>query len=171
MIVFFIRFPPTHTLITRVDKNSSTDNVASLFPLDLLTSCSLRVKPNCKTSALFNLLTVFCRYNGEKLWTNLILWWWTNFTRWNFNSPAISRKSKQAFFYLKILVSREGLEPSTPGLKGPCSNQLSYRPTILKWWFRLDLNQWHKALQASALPTELQNHGFIISYNFGFWKK
>ena len=27
-----------------------------------------------------------------------------------------------------------------------------------KWWFRLDLNQWHKALQASALPTELQNH-------------
>lgn len=39
------------------------------------------------------------------------------------------------------LVSREGLEPSTPGLKGPCSNQLSYRPTILKWWFRLDLNQ------------------------------
>ncbi len=27
-----------------------------------------------------------------------------------------------------------------------------------KWWFRLDLNQRHKALQASALPTELQNH-------------
>ena len=26
------------------------------------------------------------------------------------------------------VVSREGLEPSTPGLKGPCSNQLSYRP-------------------------------------------
>ena len=26
------------------------------------------------------------------------------------------------------------------------------------WWFRLDLNQRHKALQASALPTELQNH-------------
>ena len=26
------------------------------------------------------------------------------------------------------MVSREGLEPSTPGLKGPCSNQLSYRP-------------------------------------------
>ena len=27
-----------------------------------------------------------------------------------------------------------------------------------KWWFRLDLNQRHNALQASALPTELQNH-------------
>ena len=26
------------------------------------------------------------------------------------------------------VVSREGLEPSTPGLKGPCSNLLSYRP-------------------------------------------
>ena len=32
------------------------------------------------------------------------------------------------------------------------------------WWFRLDLNQRHKALQASALPTELQNHIFIIPY-------
>ena len=29
------------------------------------------------------------------------------------------------------VVSREGLEPSTPGLKGPCSNQLSYRPKLL----------------------------------------
>ena len=28
-----------------------------------------------------------------------------------------------------IVVSRERLELSTPGLKGPCSNQLSYRPT------------------------------------------
>ncbi len=27
------------------------------------------------------------------------------------------------------MVSRERLELSTPGLKGPCSNQLSYRPT------------------------------------------
>ena len=26
------------------------------------------------------------------------------------------------------LVSREGLEPSTPSLRGSCSNQLSYRP-------------------------------------------
>lgn len=29
------------------------------------------------------------------------------------------------------MVSREGLEPSTPGLKGPCSNLLSYRPELL----------------------------------------
>ena len=33
---------------------------------------------------------------------------------------------------------------------------------VLMWWFRLDLNQRHKALQASALPTELQNHTSII---------
>ena len=33
------------------------------------------------------------------------------------------------------MVSREGLEPSTPGLKGPCSNQLSYRPKLLKSFF------------------------------------
>ncbi len=26
------------------------------------------------------------------------------------------------------MVSRERLELSTPGLKGPCSNQLSYQP-------------------------------------------
>ena len=45
--------------------------------------------------------------------------------------PALSRKRKQAFFSLASLVSREGLEPSTPGLKGPCSNQLSYRPKLL----------------------------------------
>ena len=36
------------------------------------------------------------------------------------------------------------------------------RRTIHPWWFRLDLNQRHKALQASALPTELQNHTSII---------
>lgn len=35
---------------------------------------------------------------------------------------------RSSFF---ILVSRERLELSTPGLKGPCSNQLSYRPTVL----------------------------------------
>ena len=29
------------------------------------------------------------------------------------------------------MVSWEGLEPSTPGLKGPCSNQLSYQPTYV----------------------------------------
>ena len=35
---------------------------------------------------------------------------------------------------------------------------------ISSWWFRLDLNQRHKALQASALPTELQNHTQIIPH-------
>ena len=31
------------------------------------------------------------------------------------------------------MVSREGFEPSTPGLRGPCSNQLSYRPRRYLW--------------------------------------
>lgn len=31
--------------------------------------------------------------------------------------------------YLK-LVSRVGIEPTTPGLRGPCSNHLSYRPIM-----------------------------------------
>ena len=40
-----------------------------------------------------------------------------------------SKKKEQGSFFLFVtLVSREGLEPSTPGLKGPCSNLLSYRP-------------------------------------------
>ena len=30
---------------------------------------------------------------------------------------------------LHELEGQEGLEPSTPGLKGPCSNQLSYWPS------------------------------------------
>lgn len=34
---------------------------------------------------------------------------------------------------VNFVVSREGLEPSTPGLKGPCSNQLSYRPNVLDY--------------------------------------
>ncbi len=29
---------------------------------------------------------------------------------------------------------------------------------LFSWWLRSDLNQRHKALQASALPTELQSH-------------
>ena len=29
-----------------------------------------------------------------------------------------------------ILEGPEGLEPSTPGLRGPCSNQLSYGPAF-----------------------------------------
>ena len=32
------------------------------------------------------------------------------------------------------MVSREGFEPSTPGLKGPCSNLLSYRPKYLLYY-------------------------------------
>ena len=34
--------------------------------------------------------------------------------------------------YFVKLVSREGLEPSTPSLRGSCSNQLSYRPNKTK---------------------------------------
>ena len=41
--------------------------------------------------------------------------------------------------------------------------------SFLFWWFRLDLNQRHKALQASALPTELQNHIPYYNTDFEFW--
>ncbi len=36
--------------------------------------------------------------------------------------------------------------------------QLSYTRMILFWWLLPDLNWGHKALQASALPTELKSH-------------
>ena len=54
---------------------------------------------------------------------------------------SFNKKQPYGCFIFQILVSREGLEPSTPGLKGPCSNLLSYRPrrllyyiAVLRFW-------------------------------------
>ena len=44
------------------------------------------------------------------------------------NNLTNQKKSPERLFLKISVVSREGLEPSTPGLKGPCSNLLSYRP-------------------------------------------
>lgn len=44
-----------------------------------------------------------------------------------FRKFATKKESELSFLELG-LVSWEGLEPSTPGLKGPCSNLLSYQP-------------------------------------------
>ena len=46
-------------------------------------------------------------------------------------NTAMSNKKRPLGSYFIQMVSREGLEPSTPGLKGPCSNLLSYRPKLL----------------------------------------
>lgn len=46
--------------------------------------------------------------------------------------PKQKNKTWRSSFF--ILVSRERLELSTPGLKGPCSNQLSYRPKMWLLW-------------------------------------
>ena len=46
-------------------------------------------------------------------------------------NAAMSDKKRPLGSYFIQMVSREGLEPSTPGLKGPCSNLLSYRPKLL----------------------------------------
>ena len=46
----------------------------------------------------------------------------------------IKKRAPKGSFKKSLLVSREGLEPSTPGLKGPCSNLLSYRPRVLSYY-------------------------------------
>ena len=57
------------------------------------------------------------------------------------------RKQKRTLWVHLVLemVSREGFEPSTPSLRGSCSNQLSYRPAhlvyytkVLAFWQGLD---------------------------------
>ena len=50
--------------------------------------------------------------------------------KFSFSNHHNISKLRLRLNFLVNLVSREGLEPSTPGLKGPCSNLLSYRPKI-----------------------------------------
>ena len=74
------------------------------------------------------------------------------------------------------VVSREGLEPSTPGLKGPCSNQLSYRPKwreIQKLAFEFILNEGRKrealptlgTRKREALPTQRRYYSTLLLKN------
>lgn len=68
------------------------------------------------------------------------------------------------------MVSRERLELSTPGLKGPCSNQLSYRPrkpTKTRWWAIEDSNLWPRLRQRRALAN-WANSPICLSYVFDY---
>ncbi len=51
--------------------------------------------------------------------------------KFSFSNHHNISKLRLRLNFLVNLVSREGREPSTPGLKGPCSNLLSYRPRFL----------------------------------------
>ena len=61
------------------------------------------------------------------------------------------------------MATRKGLEPSTSGVTGRRSNQLSYRAesiisggaAYLKWQGQKDSNPRHAVLETAALPTEL----------------
>ncbi len=47
------------------------------------------------------------------------------------SSASVSETKKNPFGFILFseMVSRVGLEPTTPSLRGSCSNQLSYRPS------------------------------------------
>ena len=58
-------------------------------------------------------------------------------------------------FFIK-LATQKGLEPSTSGVTGRHSNQLSYWAII--WWKQQGSNLWPSACKADALPAELCFH-------------
>ena len=51
----------------------------------------------------------------------------------NREDPSTSSLT-DAFLKKMLLVSRVGLEPTTPSLRGSCSNLLSYRPDSLIYY-------------------------------------
>ena len=74
-------------------------------------------------------------------------------------SRQLLRQRKKPFWAL-ILIFGAGTETQTRGLflGKEALYQLSYTRICIKWWRLMDSNQRHKALQASALPTELSRH-------------
>ena len=57
---------------------------------------------------------------------------------------------------LILLATQKGLEPSTSGVTGRHSNQLSYWAIL--WWAQQGSNLWPPACKAGALPAELCAH-------------
>ena len=64
-------------------------------------------------------------------------------------------------FTFKIkLATQKGLEPSTSGVTGQHSNQLSYWAEL--WWKQQGSNLWPSACKADALPAELRSLAFLV---------
>ena len=52
-------------------------------------------------------------------------------------SPHKTKKIRPSRSIFSVLVSRVGLEPTTPSLRGSCSNQLSYRPSPFTYYTKV----------------------------------
>ena len=84
-------------------------------------------------------------------------------------SLGASNLKSVVFCFLPEMVGLTGLEPVTLRLSSACSNQLSYRPLVVRafislsgWWRHGDSNPRPIACKATALPTELCPQGSEI---------
>ena len=69
------------------------------------------------------------------------------------SSTSVSETKKEPFWVHLVseMVSRVGLEPTTPSLRGSCSNQLSYRPAHSdNYIIKLYLLQYESTLDIST---------------------
>ena len=60
-----------------------------------------------------------------------------------------------------IMATQKGLEPSTSGVTGRHSNQLSH--WAIMWWAQQGSNLWPSACKADALPAELCAHIIMVT--------
>ena len=104
---------------------------------------------------------------------------------WVLATTLSTSNKNRTFRFSFYLVSRVGLEPTTPSLRGSCSNQLSYRPkyglclTIVMQMYLWRLgsyseNDFYSATCASnraELPAQIWtlSHPFIISQKGFFY--
>ena len=70
-------------------------------------------------------------------------------------SQLLCHWANEAYYKIKM-ATQKGLEPSTSGVTGQHSNQLSYWAII--WWKQQGSNLWPSACKADALPAELCFH-------------
>ena len=129
----------------------------------------------CKADALpaelcFQILMVTPRGIEPLLppWKGGVLTAWPRGHNWSFlwdsnpqpadyKSAALPIEPRKRIYYdLNIkfkLATQKGLEPSTSGVTGRHSNQLSY--WAVWWWKQQGSNLWPSACKADALPAEL----------------